>query len=91
MKVETRSERSNRYESQSTHCFTTPFDLNFFAKQSFQAANCSRGFQITLFGKRFSFTGEFDNLSLKKHRWQLPDSKVKNSTSEDEIFFFSFH
>ena len=44
MKVETRSERSNRYESQSTHCFTTPFDLNFFAKQSFQAANCSRGF-----------------------------------------------
>ena len=34
MKVETRSERSNRYESQSTHCFTTPFDLNFFAKHS---------------------------------------------------------
>ena len=34
MKVETRSERSNRYESQSTHCFTTPFDLNFFAKRS---------------------------------------------------------
>ena len=32
VKVETRLERFNRYESQSTHCFTTPFHLDVFSK-----------------------------------------------------------